>query len=56
MFRIGLPLARLSHPQFEDCPHCHGHLSRIESFLDIRSDKPVRIFRCGDCQRITFDD
>lgn len=56
MFRIGLPFARPPRSQFDDCPHCHGHLSRIESFMDISSDKRVRIYKCEDCQRLTFDD
>lgn len=56
MFRIGLPFAPPTHSQSDKCPHCHGHLRRVESFTNIHSDKPVRIYKCADCQRLTFDD
>lgn len=42
--------------QFETCLHCSGRLTQVESFLNARVDKPVRIFKCADCQKLAWDD
>jgi hypothetical protein len=56
MFRISFPSVRRPLSQFEACKYCDGHLTRVESFTNIHSDTPVRIYKCSDCQRLTFDD
>ncbi|MEY9124842.1 uncharacterized protein with PIN domain [Bradyrhizobium yuanmingense] len=56
MFRISSPPLQARQEQFDTCQHCNGRLTRIESFFNARIDKPVRIYKCADCQRLTWDD
>jgi uncharacterized protein with PIN domain len=56
MLRIISPALQPSQGQFNRCPHCGGRLNQVQSFLNTREDKPVRIFKCDGCQKLTWDD
>ena len=56
MLRIVSPPLQPRERQFDRCPHCSGQLNQVNSFLNTREDKRVRIFKCADCQKLTWDD
>ena len=56
MLRISSPNLQPAQGQFDTCPHCSGRLRRVESFLNTRIDRTVRVYKCADCQKLTWDD
>ncbi|QOZ67175.1 hypothetical protein SAMN05192541_1716 [Bradyrhizobium arachidis] len=56
MLRISSPPLQARQEQFDTCSYCNDRLNKVESFLDTRNGKPVRIFKCTDCQKFTWDD
>jgi uncharacterized protein with PIN domain len=53
---LGSPPLQPRHVQFESCPLCEGRLLRVESCFNPRADKMVRIYKCSDCHKLTWDD
>jgi hypothetical protein len=45
----------LSPSQLGNCQHCDGRLVRVQSYLDTRSGRTVRIFNCTGCQKLAWD-
>lgn len=56
MISLGSKSPPLSPSQFGNCPHCDGRLLRVQSYLDPRSGKTVRIFKCTDCKKLVWDE
>jgi uncharacterized protein with PIN domain len=56
MLRIGSPSLQPRQAQFDTCLDCKGRLVRFESFLNARTDTLVRVYKCGGCQRLVWDD
>ena len=56
MLRTGPASLQPQQPQFTACPDCNGSLFRVQSFVDTSKNKPVRIYKCTDCQKLVWDD
>lgn len=38
------------------CPRCNAPSPWLATLLDIHKGKTVRIFKCGECGNLTWDD
>jgi len=38
------------------CPHCDGSLRLLRTLLHTVNGKTVRVFECGACTRLVWDD
>lgn len=56
MIGLGSKLPPPRPTQFESCQHCGGYLLRADSFLHIATGKTIRVFKCTDCKKLTWDD
>jgi hypothetical protein len=50
------PMIRQSPAQDRRCPNCELSLRLLQGFLDIRANRIARVFECGNCGKLIWDD